>query len=118
MAPSGGPVLERLCLLLSGRGALPARGQIRTHRQPASSPAKKESNGIAFQARQGGVIGLTKSLGKELATSGVLVNCITPAVIVTDTSKQLTQQHVDYMLSKIPMGALGRSRKRPPGGVA
>jgi len=54
------------------------------------------------------VVALTKSLGKELATSGVVVNCVTPAVIETDILKQVTQQHIDYMLSKIPMNRFGR----------
>lgn len=75
-----------------------------------ASIAGKEGNPNAahYSASKAGVIGLTKSLGKELATSGVVVNCITPAVIETDILKQLTQQHVDYMLSKIPMGRFGR----------
>jgi 3-oxoacyl-[acyl-carrier protein] reductase len=54
---------------------------------------------------------LTKSLGKELATLNILVNCITPAVIETDILKQLTQQHVDYMLSKIPMSRFGQKHE-------
>lgn len=75
-----------------------------------ASIAGKEGNPNAshYSAAKAGVIGLTKSLGKELATSGILVNCITPAVIVTDILKQLTPQHVDYMLSKIPMGRFGQ----------
>jgi 3-oxoacyl-[acyl-carrier protein] reductase len=54
------------------------------------------------------VIGLTKSIGKEVATKGVLVNAITPAVIATDILEQLTQQHIDYMTSRIPMGRVGQ----------
>ncbi len=75
-----------------------------------ASIAGKEGNPNAshYSAAKAGVIGLTKSLGKELATSGIVVNCITPAVIVTDILKQLTQQHIDYMLSKIPMGRFGK----------
>ena len=74
-----------------------------------ASIAGKEGNPNAshYSAAKAGVIGLTKSLGKELATSGILVNCITPAVIVTDILKQMSQQHIDYMLSKIPMGRFG-----------
>jgi 2-dehydro-3-deoxy-L-rhamnonate dehydrogenase (NAD+) len=62
----------------------------------------------AYSAAKAGVIGLTKALGKELATSGVLVNCVTPAVIETDLLSQLTPQTVEYMLSRIPMGRAGR----------
>jgi 3-oxoacyl-[acyl-carrier protein] reductase len=75
-----------------------------------ASIAGKEGNPNAshYSAAKAGVIALTKSLGKELATSGILVNCITPAVIQTDILKQVSQQHIDYMLSKIPMGRFGR----------
>ncbi len=75
-----------------------------------ASIAGKEGNPNAshYSAAKAGVMALTKSLGKELATSGILVNCITPAVIQTDILKQVSQQHIDYMLSKIPMGRFGR----------
>ena len=53
------------------------------------------------------VWGLTKSLGKEAATNGVCVNCITPAAVKTRIFDQITQEHIDYMLSKIPMGRFG-----------
>lgn len=78
-----------------------------------ASIAGKEGNPNAahYSASKAGVIGLTKSLGKELATSNILVNCITPAVIETDILKQLTQQHVDYMLSKIPMNRFGKKEE-------
>jgi 2-dehydro-3-deoxy-L-rhamnonate dehydrogenase (NAD+) len=70
-----------------------------------SSIAGKEGNPNAshYSASKAGLIGLTKSLAKELATKGVLVNCITPAAAKTEMFGQMTQQHIDYMLSKIPM---------------
>ena len=78
-----------------------------------ASIAGKEGNPNAahYSAAKAGVIALTKSLGKELATSGILINCITPAVIQTDILKQVTQQHIDYMLSKIPMGRFGKKEE-------
>ena len=54
-------------------------------------------------AAKAGLIGLTKSLGKELATKNILVNCVTPAASETEQFAQMTQQHIDYMRSKIPM---------------
>jgi NAD(P)-dependent dehydrogenase (short-subunit alcohol dehydrogenase family) len=70
-----------------------------------ASIAGKEGNPNAshYSASKAGLIGLTKSLGKELATGGVLVNAITPAAAKTEMFSQMTQQHIDYMLSKIPM---------------
>ena len=74
-----------------------------------ASIAGKEGNpnAGAYSAAKAGTIAFTKSLGKELAESGVIVNCVTPAAIETDIFKQITQEHIDYMLSKIPMGRLG-----------
>lgn len=71
-----------------------------------ASIAGKEGNPNAthYSATKAGVIGLTKSLGKELADTDIRVNCITPAVVQTDILKQVSQEHVDYMLSKIPIG--------------
>jgi 2-dehydro-3-deoxy-L-rhamnonate dehydrogenase (NAD+) len=70
-----------------------------------ASIAGKEGNPNAshYSASKAGLIGLTKSLAKELATTGVLVNAITPAAAKTEMFGQMTKQHIDYMLSKIPM---------------
>ncbi len=71
-----------------------------------ASVAGKEGNpnAVAYSASKAGVISLTKSLGKELAKDGVSVNCITPAAAKTAIFDQMTEQHINYMLSKIPMG--------------
>ena len=76
-----------------------------------ASIAGKEGNPNAshYSASKAGVIALTKSLGKELATSNVIANCVTPAVIETDIFKQMAQTQIDYMLSKIPMGRFGQT---------
>ena len=70
-----------------------------------ASIAGKEGNPNAshYSAAKAGLIGLTKSLGKELAQKNIMVNCVTPAVARTEMFAQMTQQHIDYMLSKIPM---------------
>ena len=71
-----------------------------------ASVAGKEGNpnAGAYSASKAGVIGLTKTLGKEMATHDIAVNCITPAAAQTRILEQITQQHIDYMLSKIPRG--------------
>lgn len=71
-----------------------------------ASIAGKEGNPNAshYSASKAGLIALTKSLGKELASHGVLVNAITPAAAKTPIFDSMTPQHIDYMLSKIPMG--------------
>ena len=65
-------------------------------------------NASAYSASKAAVIALTKSLGKELADTGVRVNCVTPAAVKTGMFSQMTQAHIDFMLSKIPMGRFGR----------
>jgi 3-oxoacyl-[acyl-carrier protein] reductase len=74
-----------------------------------ASIAGKEGNpnASAYSASKAGVISLTKSLGKELAKSGIRVNCVTPAAVKTGMFAQMTQAHIDFMLSKIPMGRFG-----------
>jgi 3-oxoacyl-[acyl-carrier protein] reductase len=71
-----------------------------------ASVAGKEGNpnASAYSAAKAGVIGLTKSLGKELAETDIRVNCVTPAVAKTRIFDQMTEEHIGYMLSKIPMG--------------
>lgn len=78
-----------------------------------ASVAGKEGNpnASAYSASKAGVLALTKSLGKELATSGVLVNAVTPAVFDSPLLEQMPQSQVDYMKSKIPMARLGRTEE-------
>jgi NAD(P)-dependent dehydrogenase (short-subunit alcohol dehydrogenase family) len=75
-----------------------------------ASIAGKEGNPMAaaYSASKAAVIGMTKSFGKDLAANGVLVNCIAPAVIATPMLEQMSQEHIDYMVSKIPMSRLGQ----------
>jgi 3-oxoacyl-[acyl-carrier protein] reductase len=74
-----------------------------------ASVAGKEGNpnAPAYSASKAAVIALTKSLGKELAKTQIRVNCVTPAAVRTAIFDQMTQQHIDFMLSKIPMGRFG-----------
>jgi 3-oxoacyl-[acyl-carrier protein] reductase len=74
-----------------------------------ASIAGKEGNpnASAYSASKAGVISLTKSLGKETAKTGIRVNCVTPAAVKTGMFSQMTQAHIDFMLSKIPMGRFG-----------
>jgi len=74
-----------------------------------ASVAGKEGNpnAPAYSASKAAVIGLTKALGKELARTGIRVNCITPAAVRTAIFDQMTPQHIDFMLAKIPMGRFG-----------
>jgi 2-dehydro-3-deoxy-L-rhamnonate dehydrogenase (NAD+) len=75
-----------------------------------ASIAGKEGNPMAaaYSASKAAVIGMTKSFGKDLAETGVLVNCVAPAVIATPMLDQMSQEHIDYMVSKIPMARLGQ----------
>jgi len=71
----------------------------------ASMAAKDgNANAAAYSAAKAGVVGLTKSLGKELAGKGILVNAVAPAAAKTEIFDQMSQSHIDWMLSRIPMG--------------
>ncbi len=74
-----------------------------------ASVAGKEGNpnASAYSASKAAVIGLTKSLGKELAQTGIRVNCVTPAAVQTPIFEQMKPEHIAYMLGKIPMGRFG-----------
>jgi 3-oxoacyl-[acyl-carrier protein] reductase len=76
-----------------------------------ASIAGKEGNpnAVAYSAAKAGVIGLTKAVAKEVCTDGVLVNCVTPAVIETEILKQVTEEFRQYMISRIPMHRTGRA---------
>jgi len=75
-----------------------------------ASIAGKEGNPMAaaYSASKGAVIAMTKAIGKDLAGTGVLVNCIAPAVIQTPILDGLSQEHLDYMVARIPLGRVGR----------
>ena len=74
-----------------------------------ASIAGKEGNPMAgaYSSSKAGVIALTKAVGKDVVGSGVLVNCIAPAVISTPMLGQMTQKHIDYMTARIPLARLG-----------
>ena len=76
-----------------------------------ASIAGKEGNPMAaaYSASKAAVIALTKAIGKDLARTGVLVNCIAPAVIETPILDGLSQEHIDYMVERIPMGRAGHA---------
>jgi 3-oxoacyl-[acyl-carrier protein] reductase len=75
-----------------------------------ASIAGKEGNppAAAYSGSKAAVIGFTKSIGKDLAGTGVLVNSIAPAVVETPILGAITQEHIDYMVERIPLGRLGR----------
>ncbi len=74
-----------------------------------ASIAGKEGNPMAaaYSASKAAVIGMTKAIGKDLARTGVLVNCVAPAVIETPILEGVSQEHIDYMVERIPMGRMG-----------
>ncbi len=78
-----------------------------------ASVAGKEGNpnASAYSTSKAAVIGLTKSLGKELAQTGIRVNCVAPAAVATPLFAQMTEQQIAFMLSKIPMGRFGTTEE-------
>jgi NAD(P)-dependent dehydrogenase (short-subunit alcohol dehydrogenase family) len=74
-----------------------------------ASIAGKEGNPMAaaYSASKAAVIGLTKAIGKDLARTGVLVNCVAPAVIETPILEGVSREHIEYMVERIPMGRMG-----------
>jgi NAD(P)-dependent dehydrogenase (short-subunit alcohol dehydrogenase family) len=98
-------------VFLGCRAVLPAMIEANSGRiVNIASIAGKEGNpnAVPYSAAKSGVIGLTKAVAKEVATKGILVNCITPAVIETPILSQLSEEHVKYMTSRIPMGRVGQ----------
>ena len=98
----------------ANRAALPT---MKAHRYGrivnVASIAGKEGNPMAaaYSAAKAAVIALTKAVGKDVARTGVLVNCIAPAVIETPILDGLTEDHVGYMVERIPMGRMGASEE-------
>jgi 3-oxoacyl-[acyl-carrier protein] reductase len=78
-----------------------------------ASIAGKEGNPMAaaYSASKAAVIAMTKAIGKDVAGTGVLVNCIAPAVIETPILEGLSQHHIDYMVERIPLGRMGRAEE-------
>jgi len=72
-----------------------------------ASIAGKEGNPVAYSASKAAVIALTKAIGKDLARTGVAVNCVAPAVIETPILEGVSQAHIEYMVERIPMGRMG-----------
>ena len=101
-------------VFFANRAALPgmtARGYGRIVN--LASVAGKEGNPMAaaYSASKAAVIGLTKSIGKDVATTGVLVNCVTPAPVETPMVAGLSKDHLDYMLARVPMGRLAKTEE-------
>jgi 3-oxoacyl-[acyl-carrier protein] reductase len=78
-----------------------------------ASIAGKEGNPMAaaYSASKAAVIALTKAIGKDLARTGVVVNCVAPAVIETPILEGVSQEHIEYMVERIPMGRMGRAEE-------
>jgi 3-oxoacyl-[acyl-carrier protein] reductase len=97
-------------VFLCCRAVLPhmaARGWGRIVNLASIAGKEGNPNAAAYAASKGGVIAFTKALGKEVATSGILVNCVAPALIDTDMTHDLPPEMRDYVTSRIPMGRTG-----------
>mgnify|MGYP005700848255 FL=1 len=91
--------VNRVCV-----GAMKAQGYGRILNVASIAGKEGNPNAAAYSASKAAVIGLTKSLGKELAAHDIAVNCVTPAAARTRIFDQMSEEHIDYMLSKIPRG--------------
>jgi NAD(P)-dependent dehydrogenase (short-subunit alcohol dehydrogenase family) len=97
-------------VFLCARAVIPGmRARDRGRIVNVASIAGKEGNpnASAYSCAKAGVIALTKSLGKELAATAIRVNCVTPAAVKTDIFAQMTEEHIAWMLSKIPLNRFG-----------
>ncbi|WP_144183594.1 SDR family oxidoreductase [Elioraea rosea] len=97
-------------VFLCSRAVVPgmrARGRGRIVNVASIAGKEGNPNAAAYSSAKAGVIALTKALGKELADTPIRVNCVTPAAVKTDIFAQMSEQHIGWMLSKIPMGRFG-----------
>ena len=97
-------------VFLCSRAVVPgmrARGRGRIVNVASIAGKEGNPNAAAYSSAKAGVIALTKALGKELADTPIRVNCVTPAAVKTDIFAQMSEQHIAWMLSKIPMGRFG-----------
>ena len=98
-------------VFLGCRAVLPgmiARGYGRIVNIASIAGKEGNPNAVPYSAAKAGVIGMTKAIAKEVATKGVIVNAVTPAVIATEILKQVSDEHIAYMTSRIPMGRVGQ----------